>query len=96
MLDTAHQFPCCCLLQISQEKNPKQQNMKKPPLRKNLKQSEEETMWMIMESFLYVRGSKGVEAGADAEEEPARKMEVVKGVKSESKQLVFNRMGEER
>lgn len=49
-----------------------------------------------MESFLYVRGSKWVEADVDAEEEPAREVEVVKGFKSESKQLVFNRMGEER
>lgn len=42
--------------------------MKKPPLRSNLKQNEEKTMWMIMESFLYVRGSKWVEDDVDAEE----------------------------
>lgn len=53
-------------------------------------------MWMIMESCLYVRGSKGVEADVNAEEKPVRELEVIKVFESEGKQLMFNRMGEDR
>lgn len=47
-------------------------------------------MWMIIESLLHVRRSKGVEAGVGAGEKPVREVVEVFGI--ESKQLMSNRM----
>lgn len=51
---------------------------------------------MIMETFLHVRGSKGVEADVNVEEKPFWGKETMKDFENENLQSRFNRRREER
>lgn len=88
---------CCQSIRgLIEKKKRKKKSNNNYLLRRNVNKYKQETTWMIMETFLHVRGSKGVEADVNVEEKPFWGKETMKDFENKNLQSRFNRRREER
>lgn len=84
MLVSGHSFPCQSFVGHVENKTGKTTTQKQQSYFKNKPEEQKENMWVIVESFLDVRGPKRAEADVTVEEKPVWEKEIVKGFKSEN------------